>query len=72
MSVGLDANLATERGKQSGVKLPHEKTGGAGRKSWRDKEERGTPKPAARERSRTGNSSDQPAKRESATPEPAT
>jgi len=48
LSVGLDANFATERGKQNGAKLPHEKTGGARRKNERNKEERETPKLATR------------------------
>ena len=68
---GLDANTATERGKQNGAKLPHEKTGGARRKNERNEEEHETLKLAARKKSRTGNSSSPTTKRETATPEPA-
>ena len=71
MSVGLDANTATERGKQNGAKLPHEKTGGARRKGERNKEGRETLKLTARKKSRTGNSSSPTTKREATTPEPA-
>jgi len=69
LSVGLDANTATERGKQNGAKLPHEKTGGARRKSERNKEDRKTLKLTARKKSRTGNSSSTTTKLEAATPE---
>jgi hypothetical protein len=68
LSVGLDANTATERGKQNGAKLPHKKTGGARRKSERNKEERESLKLAARKKSRTGNSSSPTAKLETTTP----
>jgi hypothetical protein len=71
LSVGLDANTATERGKQNGAKLPHEKTGDARRKGERNKEEREKQKTAARKKSRTGNSIRPTTKREMTTPEPA-
>ena len=71
LSVGLDANTATERSKQNGAKLPHEKTAGARRKSERNIEERETLKLAARKKSRTGNSSSPTTKLEATTPEPA-
>jgi hypothetical protein len=64
--------LATERDEQTGTKLPHEKTVCAERKSGRGTEERETLKPAARKKSRTGNSSKPTAQREATTPEPAT
>ena len=69
--IRLDANTATERGKQNGAKLPHEKTGDARRKSGRNQEERETLKLATRKKSRTGNSSSPATKREATTPEPA-
>ena len=73
MSVGLDANTATERNKPKQQKTAAPKTDCARRNSERDREERETPKTAAREKSRTGNTlSNQPAKREATTPEHAT
>ena len=57
MSVKLDANTATERCQQNGEKLPHEKTDGEWRKSERNNEERETLKLTAREKRRTGNTS---------------
>jgi hypothetical protein len=69
LSVGLDATTATERGKQNGTKLPHEKTGDTRRKGERNKEERETLKLTARKKSRTGNSSNPTTKREATTPE---
>ena len=55
MSVKLDTNTATERCQQNDKKLPHETTDGEWCKSERNKEERETPKPTEREKSRTGN-----------------
>ena len=55
MSVKLDVNMAMERCKQNGEKLPHEKTDGEWWQSERNKEERKSPKHKAREKSRTGN-----------------
>ena len=72
MSVKLDANTATERCQQNGEKLPHEKTGCARRKSERNKEERETPKHKAREKSRTGNTSNSTIKLDATTTERAT
>jgi len=72
LSAGLDADTATERNKPKQQKTAAPKTDCARRKSERDKEERGTPKPAAREKSRTCNPSNPTAKREATTPEPAT
>jgi hypothetical protein len=69
LSVGLDANTATERDKQNGAKLPHEKTDDARRKGERNKEERETLKLTARKKSRTGNSNSTTTKREATTPE---
>jgi len=69
LSVGLDATTATERSKENGAKLPHEKTGDTRRKGERNKEERGTLKLAARKKSRTGNSSSPTTKLETTTPE---
>jgi hypothetical protein len=69
LSVGLDANTATERSKENGAKLPHEKNGDTRRKSERNKEERETLKLAARKKSRTGNSSSPTTKLEATTPE---
>jgi len=70
LSVGLDANTATELSKENGAKLPREKTGDTRRKSERNKEERETLKLAARKKSRTGNSSSPTTKRETTTPKP--
>ncbi len=63
--------MATERSKENGAKLPHEKTGDAWCKSGRNKEERETLKSAAHKKSRTGNSSSPATKLETITPEPA-
>ena len=63
--------MATERSKENGAKLPHEKTGDAWRKGERNKEERETLKPAVRKKSRTGNSSSTTTKRETTTSETA-
>jgi hypothetical protein len=58
-----------ERSKENGAKLPHEKTGGARRKSECNKEERETPKLTTRKNSRTGNSRSPTTKLEATTPE---
>jgi len=72
LSAGLDADTATERNKPKQQKTAAPKTGCTRRKNERDQEERGTPKHAAREKSRTGNAlSNQPTKWEATTPEPA-
>ena len=63
--------MATERSKENGAKLPHEKTGDAWRKGERNKDERGTPKLTACKKSRTGNSSSPTTKLEATTPKTA-
>ena len=69
MSVKLDANTATKRCQQNGEKPPHEKTGCEWRKSERNNEERETPKHKAREKSRTGNTSNSTIKLDATTTE---
>jgi hypothetical protein len=64
--------MATERCKQNGEKLPHEKTDDAGRKSERNSEEHETLKLTAREKSRTCNKSNSTTERDATKTEHST